>query len=102
MLNLQQAKVLSVLINNYGITDDYDISIPGHANGILDIIIDQIESNTCIKVTRDTAMNIQGDGWVFPETVYRLTYDQQKEAEYFYQEAVEHFIKEGIPIDFLH
>lgn len=101
MLNLQQAKVLSALINNYGITDRYETGIPGCPSYMLDEVIEQIEFYTSMEITVDTATKVESDGTVTPETIYRLSYDQKYGAEHHYLEAVSCFLKEGIPLDCL-
>lgn len=101
MLNLQETKVLTALIEKYGITHHFDYKISGYPSGLLEDVVEEIEQKTGIVIGKREVLHADSDGCIYPELAFILDYSEQAEAQRIISDQVDTFIKEGIQLDTL-
>jgi hypothetical protein len=100
MLNLQQTKTLSALINDSGITDNFDHHIDGYIYICLFELIDQISELTDLQIDEFEFLTEGRDGKLKEVTSFRLSSEDKDAAKAILNKQVDSFIKDGLPTNY--
>jgi len=96
MLNLQEAKVLSALIQNHGLTDEFSIPNPRYPSLSNREVIESVGRRIGMAILKDDHVRISDDGTVFIDTIYRLHDSLKIDAAEILEHQIDEFMKAGI------
>ena len=98
MLNFQQTKLLSALINSEGVTENYDHYIEGYQSSYILEVIHEIETITDIQIEHHELFKEHENGTVSSTSVFKLGYENQELAQSIYNKQIDSFHRDGVSI----